>query len=363
MDYRPTPSVRVDLDIAERNIRNALAALAPVNISHRPHIKAHKSLALARLQLKLGCRGVTCAKLGEAEVMADGGINDILLAYPLIGADKLERYRALLMREGMQIRTVINSIPGAQGLSDLGLSLNHRLPVLIELDGGIHRGGLPNGEALAAFAAVVKKMPGLQIDGVEYYGGGIYSCMSVEDVRLRARRERDEIVEAADTLRSLGMDCAILSGGSSFSIFFPEKIADLSEVRAGNYIFNDCARLGMGLIAVEDCALRIYSTVVARPDSETAIIDAGSKTLTSDTVRSRDGYGYVVEAPNALIYKLNEEHGFVKQEGGLDWEIGQIVSVIPNHACTIPNLCDEIYAMRGAVYEGPIKIEARGKNR
>ena len=363
MDYRPTPSVRVDMDIAERNIRNALAVLSSVNISHRPHIKVHKSVALARLQQKLGCRGVTCAKLGEAEVMADGGINDILLAYPVIGADKLERYRSLLMREGMHIRTVINSIPGAQGLSDLGVSLGCRLPVLIELDGGIKRGGLPNGEALASFGRAVKDMPGLRIEGVEYYGGDIYTCKTKEDVRLRARREREEIIEAAATLRSLGINSSTLSGGSSFSMFFPEEIAGLTEVRAGNYIFNDCARLGMGLITVEDCALRIYCTVIARPDSETAIIDAGSKTLTSDTVRSRDGYGYVVEAPDALIFKLNEEHGFVKQEGGLGWEIGQTIAVIPNHACTIPNLCDEIYAMRGAVFEGPIQIEARGANR
>jgi len=363
MDYRPTPSVRVDMDIAERNIRNALAVLAPVNISHRPHIKAHKSLALARLQQKLGCRGVTCAKLGEAEVMADGGISDILLAYPLIGEDKLERYRALLTHGDIQIRTVINSIPGARGLSDLGRTLNRRLPVLIELDGGIKRGGLPNGKALALFAMAVKDMPGLRIEGVEYYGGDIYACKTKEDVRLRARRERDEILQAAETLRSLGIDITILSGGSSFSMFFPEEISGLTEVRAGNYIFNDCARLGMGLVTVEDCALRIYTTVVARPDSETAIIDAGSKTLTSDTVHSRDGYGYVVEAPDALIYKLNEEHGFVKQDGGLGWEIGQIVTVIPNHACTIPNLCDEIYAMRGDVFEGPIQIEARGANR
>ncbi|MDR0290586.1 MAG: alanine racemase [Treponema sp.] len=363
MDYRSTPSVRVDMDIAERNIRNAVAVLAPVGISHRPHIKVHKSASLARLQQKLGCRGVTCAKLGEAEVMADNGINDILVAYPLIGADKLERYRALLLRPNMQIRTVINSLQGAQGLSDLGLALGRRLPVLIELDGGIKRGGLPNGEALVAFGRVAKDLPGLYIEGVEYYGGGIYACKSRDEVRLCARHERDEILAAAETLRSLGMDIRILSGGSSFSMFFPEELAGLCEVRAGNYIFNDCARLGLGLVGVEDCALRIYSTVVARPDGETAIIDAGSKTLTTDTVRSREGYGYVVEAPNAIIYKLNEEHGFVKQDGGLSWEIGRTVAVIPNHACTVPNLCDEIYAMRGETFEGPLRIEARGRNR
>jgi len=362
MDYRPTPSVRVDMDIAERNIKHALDVLAPVNISHRPHIKVHKSVALAKLQQKLGCRGVTCAKLGEAEVMADGGINDILLAYPLIGADKLERYCELLIRKDMNIRTVINSIPGAQGLSDLGISLGRRVPVLIELDGGIHRGGIPNGE-LATFGRAVMNMKGLLIEGMEYYGGGIYACKTKEDVRLRTRLERKEIFEAAETLHSIGINAGILSGGSSFSMFFPEELTGLTEVRAGNYIFNDCARLGLGLVSVDDCALRVYSTVISRPDSQTAIIDAGSKTFTSDTTGSREGYGYVVGEPGAVLFKLYEEHGMVKQEGGLNWEIGQIISIIPNHACTVPNLCDEIYAMRGDVFEGPIRIEARGKNR
>lgn len=363
MDYRSSPSVRVDMDIAERNIKNALDVLSAVNISHRPHIKAHKSVSLARLQQRMGCRGITCAKLGEAEAMADGGINDILLAYPLIGADKLERYRALLLREGMTIRTIINSIPGARGLSDLGLTLGRRLGVLVELDGGINRGGLKNGEDLKAFGKAVKDLPGLEIEGVEYYGGDIYSCKSKEEVRLRARREKDEMLEAAETLRSLGMNIAILSGGSSFSMFFPQEIAGLTEVRAGNYIFNDCARLGLGLITVEDCSLRVCCTVVARGGPDTAIIDAGSKTLTTDTAANRPGYGYVLEEPAAVIYKLNEEHGFIKKEGGLSWEIGETITVIPNHACTVPNLCDEIYAMRGGCFEGPIAIEARGKNR
>jgi D-serine deaminase-like pyridoxal phosphate-dependent protein len=155
----------------------------------------------------------------------------------------------------------------------------------------------------------------------------------------------------------------VLSGGSSFSIRFPEELQGLTEVRAGNYIFNDNALFGLSIIPEEDCALRIYTTVVGRPDRETAIIDAGSKTLSSDTTASRPGYGYLVESPGAVIFKLNEEHGFVRNEGGLDWEIGDRRSIIPNHACTIPNLCDEIYGVRGGHLETPIRIDARGKNR
>jgi D-serine deaminase-like pyridoxal phosphate-dependent protein len=363
MEYQSTPSVQADMTIVERNITNAAAALASAGIAHRPHIKVHKSVVLARLQQRLGCKGVTCAKLGEAEVMADGGIRDILVAYPLIGADKLERYRALILREGLTIRTIINSIPGAKGLSDLGVSLGRRLPVLIELDGGINRGGLKPGEPLAAFGKQVRDLPGLTVEGVEYYGGDIYACKTTEEIRLRSRRERDEILEAAATLRDVGINPVILSGGSSFSLRFPEELTGLTEARAGNYIFNDNALLGLGIIRPEDCALRIYAAVVARPDPETAIIDAGSKTLTTDTVHSRPGYGYIVGEPEAALYKLNEEHGFVQKSGGISWEIGRVVGIIPNHACTIPNLCDEIYAIRDGQFEGTIRIEGRGKNR
>lgn len=362
MDYRSTPSVSVDLDVAEQNISQTVRALNPYKILHRPHIKVHKSCFFARRQQELGCKGITCAKLGEAEVMAEGGISDILIAYPLIGADKLERYGRLI-KKGILLSTVINSLEGARGLSELGESLKRRLPVLVELDGGIGRGGLKLGEPLEAFGKQCKDLPGIQIIGVEYYGGDIYGCRTLDEIRNRAGRERDEIVESGKVLEKLGYDISVLSGGSSFSIRFPEQLEGLTEVRAGNYIFNDCALLSIGVVAESDCAMEILSTVVARPDERTAIIDAGSKTLTTDRVGFREGFGYIKEKPEAVITKLNEEHGFVYSPNGLSWCPGEIVHIIPNHACTIPNLCDEIYGMRKGKLERIIAVEARGKNR
>ena len=363
MDYRSTPSLQADMAVVEHNIREAVETLGRHGVAHRPHMKVHKSVALARLQQRLGCKGITCAKLGEAEVMADGGIEDILLAYPLIGSDKLERYRLLAGREGLTIRTIINSIAGAEGLSRLGGSLGKRLPVLIELDGGINRGGVKLGDPLKEFARQVKDLPGIEIVGVEYYGGDIYGCKNGEEIRARARRERDEIVRSGALLRAMGFDIQILSGGSSFSLRFPEELEGLTEVRAGNYIFNDNALFSIGVVPAERCALRVYSTVVSRPDEHTMIIDAGSKTLTTDTVGARAGYGYLVESPDAVIYKVNEEHGFVHSDAPLPFQIGDVVSIIPNHACTLPNLCDEFYGVRGGVLDQVIRVDARGKNR
>ena len=362
MDYRSTPSVQIDLDTAERNIIQAVEELAKYHIVHRPHIKVHKSVFLARRQQELGCHGITCAKLGEAEAMADGGLTDILVAYPLIGKDKLERYRRLAER-GIKLRTIVNSLTGARGLSELGEAMGRPLAVLVELDGGIGRGGLKLGENLEEFGKSLKELKGISVEGVEYYGGDIYGCRTPEEIRLRARRERDEIVESANLLSALGYDMKVLSGGSSFSIRFPEELEGLTEVRAGNYIFNDNALLSIGMVPLERCAMRIWSTVVARPDPFTAIIDAGSKTLTTDHVGYREGFGYIPEEPAAVITKLNEEHGFVRCEQGISWAVGDRVSVVPNHACTVPNLCDEIYGVRQNQLESVIAVEARGKNR
>ena len=362
MNEQSTPWVRIDLDIAEKNIQQAVKRLNTFHIAHRPHIKVHKSLFFAKKQQELGCRGITCAKLGEAEVMAEGGISDILIAYPLIGKDKLERY-GKLVQSGCKVRTIINSWEGAEGLSELGEFLGKRLPVLVELDGGIGRGGLKQGEPLEQFGKQIKSLAGIQVVGVEYYGGDIYDCKTAQEIRARAVRERDEIVESAKILKNLGHDIQILSGGSSFSILFPEALEGLTEVRAGNYIFNDCALLSIGMISEDLCALEVWATVVARPDAYTAIIDAGSKTLTSDHVHFREGYGYVKEMPDAVITKLNEEHGFVCHPAGIDWNIGDRIRIIPNHACVIPNLCDYVYGVRNGKIVQTIAVDARGKNR
>lgn len=285
-----TPNVCIDYDIVEGNIQRALDRIRPYGLKHRPHIKAHKSVELAKLQIAKGCSGITCAKLGEAEVMANAGINDVLLAYPLIGEEKLD---------------------------------------------------------------------GIDVKGVEVYSGDIYDLKTEERIRRRARVERDEILECARTLEKLGMHPEILSGGSSFSVLFPEELEGITEIRAGNYIFNDNALFSIGMVPREYCAMTVKSMVVAKAESDIAIIDAGAKTLSSDLVHLHEGYGAVVGHPEAEITKLNEEHGFVHMSG---LEVGDIIEIIPNHACVIPNLFDQLPAYRKGEFDHWIKIDARGMN-
>lgn len=356
----PTPAVLVDLDTVERNIKRFAEKNARCGIAHRPHIKAHKSIFLAKKQLELGCRGITCAKLSEALVMAQGGIDDILVAFPIIGADKLDLLNQLL--QFAKVTTIVNSAAGAHGLSGLGEQRGSPVPVLIEIDGGIQRGGLPPMQPALEFAQKIASLPGIAIQGLLYYGGTIYGCRTDAEIIECVKKGRAEVLGTADLLRRHGFQMDYLSVGSSYSARFPEYLEGMTEVRAGNYIFGDNSQLCSGLIREEDCALRVISTVVSRPDQNSAIIDAGSKALTSDQGAFTKGFGYIAEAPEAELYKLNEEHGFVRSQAPLNWEIGQKIAIIPNHACVICNLNDEVYGVRGGKLERMIRIDARGKS-
>lgn len=360
-EYLPTPAVAADLKQMEENTRRMVQEAAEYGIKVRPHIKPHKSIEIAKMQLELGCRGVTCAKLGEAEVMADGGIKDILIAFPLIGADKMERLKKLAERA--EITVIVNSEEGARQLSEAGEQCGRKIRVLIEVDGGINRGGRkPYGETVE-FARKIRDLSGIAIKGILYYGGTIYSETTREGFERAADREREEITKTAAMLTEEGFEMGILSGGNSYSSKLPEHLRGVTEVRPGHYLFNDVGQLCSGFAREEECALKVISTVVSRMDGHHAIIDAGSKTLTADVCGKRGGYGYVEGRPDIWITKLNEEHGFIESDGELDMEIGDKIAVIPNHACVVPNLADEIYGMRDGRVDHMIKIDARGKNR
>lgn len=358
----PTPAVLVDLDQVDRNIRRMVEQNRQYGIAHRPHIKSHKSVELARRQIELGAQGITCAKLGEVEVMSEAGITDILLAYPLIGQDKLVRFRALL-EKGVRIRTIVNSLEGARGLSELGVDMGRPIDLLIEVDGGVDRGGLKPGEPTLDFAESIRDLTGLHIMGLMYYGGGLGKEDDQARIREKSLHERDAMLSTAALLRQHGFEMTVLSGGSSFNAKMPDCLEGLTETRAGNYIFNDVSQLAAGNVTPDECALTVLTTVISRPDTYSAIIDAGSKTLTSDLNAQRPGYGHVVEVPRIRVVKLNEEHGFLRSDSAIDFAIGQKITIIPNHSCVLPNLADEIFGLRGGVVDHMLRIDARGKNR
>lgn len=356
----PTPAVVIDLDIAERNIRKMAEEGKKYGLSHRPHIKTHRSSELARWQVEAGCCGVTVAKLGEAEVMADAGIEDIFVAYAIIGQDKIARLIALARR--CRIASAINSYAGAKALSDAFAAEGMKARVVIEVDGGLNRGGVKPYEATLEFARTVRDLPGLEIFGLMYYGGLVYNSHNEAEIREHAKRGRNQLVETAELLRKDGFCMDVLSAGSSYTGKTPDALEGITEIRSGHYIFNDCGQLDVGLATPEDCALTVISTVVCKPDDHVVIADVGTKSLTSDGCHYRSGYGYVIGHPEVEIYSLNEEHAFMRTEGVNPLQIGDKVAIIPNHACVVTNLVDEAYGFRSGEFSHMIRIDARGKS-
>lgn len=234
-EYLPTPAVAVELDTVEKNIKSMVEQNKSFGVAVRPHIKPHKSVYFAKLQLALGCKGITCAKLGEAEVMADAGIRDILIAFPLIGADKMDRLAALTDRA--EVTVIVNSMEGAEQLSCTAAAKNRRLRTLIEVDGGLRRGGKEPGAPTLEFARSIRDLPGLSIAGLMYYSGVIYGESTREGFERMARKERNDIVETASLLERDGFSMEVLSGGSSYSAKMPWLMEGLSEVRPGPFYF------------------------------------------------------------------------------------------------------------------------------
>ena len=343
-----TPVLTADLDAIERNVSRMQAYCDEHGVALRPHIKTHKLPELARLQLEAGAVGITCQKLGEAEVMADAGIEDILLSFPLVGEAKAERLAALAGRVKM-------TVVGDSAVVAVGLSLvlaRHGLEVdfLVECDTGLGRTGVQSPEEAAELAEFVDGLEGLRFAGLM-----TYPSLPETAPWLKAAREA---VEAR------GLSAGRVSGGGTPTAERTHELDVVDELRVGTYIYGDRACIANGSVPLEDCALRVVATVVSRPTRERAIIDAGSKTLTSDLAIGATGHGLLVEHPEAEVYALNEEHGYVDvSRCEPPPEIGDRVTIVPNHACTTANMHDEIVMHRGGEIVETLPTAARGKVR
>ena len=280
--------------------------------------------------------------------MADAGIADILITYNLIGAAKMARLVAL--RRRIDIKVVADSIEVAQGLSAAMSAAGLTLPVLVECDTGAHRCGVTEPESAARLGAQIAQLPGLRFLGLMTYPahGGIAATNAW-------------LGRALDACRREGLTVEVVSSGGTPDLVHAHEVLGVTEHRPGTYIYNDRSLVERGACGWEDCALTIAATVVSRPAADRCIIDAGSKSLSSDTL-GLTGHGRIVEYPELQIVGLSEEHGHVRiPPGGAAPEIGERVSVIPDHACVVTNLHDRIYGARGGRIERVFEIAARGR--
>jgi D-serine deaminase-like pyridoxal phosphate-dependent protein len=345
-----TPVATVDLDAVERNIARMQAYCDRHGLDFRPHIKTHKLPAIAHMQMRAGAVGITCQKLGEAEVMEAAGLRDILLTFPLVGAAKAERLAALAGEADISV--VGDSDVVAHGLSPALARAGAEVGFLVECDTGFGRTGVQTPQAAAGLAELVHSLAGLRFDGLM-----TYPTLPGSGPLLRA---------AIEEIRSRGLEVAKVSGGGTPTFFSNHEVPEVTEVRAGTYVYGDRSCIANGSVPLEDCALRVRATVASRPTAERGILDCGSKTLTNDPAEesSGGGYGLVVEYPEARIYTLSEEHGHVDfGECARRPEVGEVVTIIPNHACGCTNLHDEVAVHRSGRISGFWPVAARGKLR
>jgi D-serine deaminase-like pyridoxal phosphate-dependent protein len=343
-----TPAVLVDLDRVERNLRRAQSYADERALKLRPHIKTHKIPELARWQRDLGAIGITCQKLGEAEVMADHGLEDILLTFNLLGEAKLARLVALARR--IKIAVTVDNEPVARGLDAAMRAAGLILPVLIECDTGGRRCGVQDARETVQLARLIVSLPGLRFDGLMTYpahGQTAATAAWLESARA--------------ALAEAGIDPGRASTGGTPDLYRAHEVACATEHRPGTYIYSDRFQVAQGVGSLEDCALRILTTVVSAPTDGRLILDAGSKTLSSDTM-GLDGFGHIVEYPMLKLAAFSEEHGHVACEGAnARPSIGERVTLIPNHACVVSNLHDEVYGLRNGQVERVLEVAARGR--
>jgi D-serine deaminase-like pyridoxal phosphate-dependent protein len=354
----PTPSVLVDLDVLAQNVERMQRLAREAGVALRPHAKTHKSPEVGRLQIEAGARGLTLAKTSEAEVFAALGFDDLFLGYPIFGADKARRLLALSDRVLLTVGA--DSIEGARSLGAVFAAAGRRLRVRMKVDTGLHRVGvLP--EHAVRVAAGIAELPGIELVGVFTHGGQGYGAPTPEEVARVGRHEGRVLAETAAALREAGLPAAEVSVGSTPTAASAMTSSGVTECRPGTYVYNDRSQVALGSCREADCAMSILATVVSVPAADRAVVDAGSKTLSTDPMRPvDDGFGAVV-GRRTRVARLSEEHGVLAVEPGERFRVGDRVRILPNHACVVSNLHDELVAVRGERIEGRIRVAARGK--
>jgi len=365
----PTPQVLIDRPRALANIDRVQRMASAAGMRLRPHAKTHKSPVIARWQIEHGAVGICCAKVGEAEVFAAAGIDDIRLPYP-VNPSNANRVVALMDRAAISI--IVDHLGVAAGWSEAMRRVGRVLDVLVKVDVGFHRCGIdPERDALG-FLQAVASMPGLRLRGLLSHAGHAYNAASDAELCTVARQEADTLTGLRIAAARSGIELAEISVGATPSLRFSVGQSGITELRPGNYVYFDRTQVSLGAASLEDCALTVLATVVTKHPGR-VILDCGSKTLTNDQARGitkAAGYGAVLAdgggSPRRIdetlvIERLSEEHATVRVEGTTALEPGDRVRVVPNHSCTVSNLVDVVRLVEGDEVIDTLPVAARGR--
>lgn len=343
-----TPAVLVDLNIAEANVRAFQDYCDSHGLQLRPHIKTHKLPRLAEYQIEQGAIGITCQKITEAEAMIAGGdMRDILITYNILGQGKVARLRAL--SEQVRLSVVADNAAVVEGLSAGFADAKNPLAVLVECNTGADRCGVETPAEALELASAINAAPGLRFAGLMTYPptGG-------------ATQVTTWLAEAKDLIEATDLTVEVISSGGSPDMWRAHHMPLATEYRIGTYIYNDRSLVTRGTCDWDDCALTVLATVVSAPSKTRAIIDAGSKVLTSDLL-GLDGFGHVLGHPDLKIDQLSEEHGRITSDQPIGLRVGDQLRIVPNHACVVSNMLNHVTLMRGDEIIGTEPVAARGQ--
>ncbi len=358
-----TPALLIIEDRLDRNILQ-MQTLADENYSWlRPHIKTHKSVDIAHRQITIGASGVTAAKLSEAEIMFESGIDDIFIANQITHPLKINRLKML----HAQCRVIIG-IDNERQIELLRPAFEKTIRPLearIEIDSGFGRCGVKDNKVLLNLAQKINNESWLVLEGIFTHAGQVYSAGSDEEVTKIGLAEAKAAELAHNFLHKKGIEVQTVSVGSTPTAKYAVRNDAVNEIRPGNYVFYDGIQLALGSARAESCSLFVLATVISQPQKDQIVIDAGSKALGLDrgahSLQLLAGYGTPVNI-NGNIERLSEEHGIIKLKEAQPIELGHPVIILPNHACSVANLFEKYYLISGYLEVEMISISARSKS-
>jgi D-serine deaminase-like pyridoxal phosphate-dependent protein len=373
-----TPAFVIDLDVLDRNVQGMAAHAARFGVALRPHAKTHKCVEVARMQLGAGAIGLTLAKIGEVEALLDGAgdgegplpLQDVLLAFPIVGQEKLARLLDLGKR--LTVTVSLDSPDAASQIGEAAAAHGTRVGILVEVDTGGRRCGVLPGQPTLDLARHIAGTPGLTLLGIMTHEGHAYGA-TPDTLREVSQQAGRVMVELGQMLRADGHETPVISVGSTPSARHIAEVPGITEVRPGTYVFQDYNQIRLGVATEADCAATVHATVIARPTPDRAVLDAGTKAVAADrgmvggvTPVQQEGYGCVKGQPGWMFARASEEHGVLERRGDShadDLHVGDRVELIPNHICPAVNLYDRLIVQRGGSVQGSWAVAARGRSR
>lgn len=358
-----TPCLLIDEVIMKRNIEKMAAIPKTKGCKLRPHTKTHKIPEIAKMQIAAGADGIAVAKISEAEVMAEHGLKDIFIAYPVIGPWKIKRL--LDLNRKARLIVGVDSMEGAKAMSEAALAAGSSIEVRMEVDTGMRRTGVAYERALE-FGKMLTGFKGLRLTGIFTFKGLIYEGKATIDREKAGLEEGSLMVALAEKLRAMGIAIQDVSVGSTPTAVYAAQVPGVTEIRPGTYVFNDMMLVSLGVCSLGECALSVLTTVVSR-GKDFVVIDGGNKTFSTDAALNifpyfLKDYGRTLDDERLVLERLSEEHGIVRiGAGAKKLRIGDMIKIIPNHVCTTVNLHDRAYLVQKGRLEQEVIIAGRGK--